>query len=61
MTKWNICLCVSEIDDNFEYRFHINTVISGTETYANYTLDKYIEHFEGKGYTVGGGMVKLGE
>ena len=61
MYKWNICLCVTEIYEGFEYRFQVNTVISGHEVYADHMLDRYIKHFEKKGYTVGGGMVKLDE
>ena len=59
--KWCISLCITEIDEGFEYRFQVNTVISGSETYANSILDKYIAHFESKGYIVGGGMVVIDE
>jgi len=59
--KWKIELTITEVDENFEYRFNISDEISGTETYANYVLDKYVEYFERKGCTVGGGLVKLDE
>ena len=59
--KWLIDLCITEMDGTFEYRFGVKTEISGTETYANYVLDKYVRHFESKGYVVGGGLVKIDE
>jgi len=59
--KWKIELLVTEVDENFEYRFNISDEISGTETYANYILDKYVKYFERKGCIVGGGLVKIDE
>lgn len=56
--KWKIDLCITELDGYFEYRFNVSAEVSGTEAYANYMLDKYVTHFEGKGYVVGGGMVR---
>jgi hypothetical protein len=59
--KWKIELTITEVDEHFEYRFNISDEISGTETYANYILDKYVKYFESRGGTVGGGLVKVNE
>ena len=62
MLKWKIDLCIIEIEEHgFEYRFNVSTEISGNETYANSVLDKYVAHFESKGYIVGGGLVVFDE
>ena len=59
--KWRIELTVTETDGTFEYRFQVVKEFVSHEVYANHMLDKYVEHFESKGYTVGGGLVKIDE
>jgi len=59
--KWKIELCITELDDTFEYRFNVSIEVFGTELDANHMLDNYVEHFENKGYVVGGGLVKVDE
>ncbi len=61
MMKWRIDLTVTETDDTFEYRFQVIKEFGSHEVYANHLLDKYVKHFEEKGYTVGGGLVKVDE
>jgi len=61
LQMWKIELTVTEVDENFEYQFNVNTEVSGTETYANYILDKYVKYFEKRGCIVGGGLVKIDE
>ena len=61
MIKWRIELVVTEIDVIFKCRFRAIREFEGNEIYANYMLDGYLEHFESKGYTVGGGLEKVDE
>ncbi len=55
MIKWRLELVVTETDEIVIGEF------KGSETYANSMLDKYVKHFENKGYTVGGGLEKVDE
>ena len=61
MIKWRIELVSTESDEIFEYQFTTIREFEGSETYANYVLDQWVEHFENKGYTVGGGLEKVDE